>query len=573
MGVGFLAWGATALVACDREPNPSEGASGSGAEPSAGRGGTGSPAGSGGDEGGNPSTGGDGSGGIPTGGTAGSGSDRGGAGGTGEAGSGQAGMGAMAGAGGAGTAGMGATSGSGGTMGGGGGSGGNGGSGGKARPDFGKAEVEPRVLVVDSVSNRLQAHDREGAVVRNYVLEVDLGSDYTHRAVTAADALMHVKWDDTDPAAAAYFSGSHRGLVEAIQPSRILVQATATTGAASKVKVLTVPGEVAAEHRINGLWDAFQISPRREYLFAVRRLGETGFRHAAVFRVAGGDLVWEGDISNGAITRDDSRFVFVPADYSAPVVIVELATGVSTTPTPQQVPFTMNPGVSLGVEAAVSDHAVIGGYGTSGGELWSVDWQGNGRSFDVPPERSYIFLQRFDAIGSRVLWSRQTNDISPTTPSRILGPYATDLASMTTSSWTGPDYTCFDQPNQIYFRIESGALRSCACSDGACTTIATVPVVTNWYPRLTWSRDRSVVMVNYDYSLSSTPTMFPSTLCFTARGELLATIVEGWAELDQTGQVVLNRGFFVNRDYTIVNLVTGNQHSIGGAAWAGFVYE
>ncbi len=567
--LGFLAWGAAGVVGCGRGANPSGGAPGSAAKPSTGGDGAGPAAGSGGGGGDNPGTGGDGGSGILTGGTAGSGNDQGGEAGDGQGG--RAGMGAM---GGAGTGGMSGASGSGGAMSAGAGgdagsgsaSGGGGaaGAGGAKGSGFGKAEVEPRVLVVDPAANRLEARDREGVLVRNYVADLELGSDYANRSV-AADTLDFLPWDGTEYAS-AYLSGTNRGLAEAIQPSRIIIRADATTGTAVKIKLLTVSGAVAAEHPINGAWPAFQISPRRGYLHAVRRL-QNDVKHAAVFRVADGDLVWEGDISSAAFTRDDSRYVFVPADYSAPVTIVDLATGVSTTPTAQQLPFTMQPGTILGVEAALNDRAVIGGYVTADG-LWSVDWQGNVRAFDEAPARTDAYFNRFDAVGRRALWSRQTQD-PPVTASF----YVTDLASMMTSPWAGPAGSCFDQPTLPYFTVESGALRSCSCSDESCSTIATIPVVANWYPQLTVSRDHNVVMVNYSYFSGSRPPMIPSTLCFTASGELLATIAGGSPELDQTGQVVLNRETYANYDYTVVNLVTGNQHPLGRAEWAGFIYE
>jgi hypothetical protein len=410
-------------------------------------------------------------------------------------------------------------------------------------------------------------YDRDGTVIRSLSPELALGADVGARS--ASIGAWHVPWDGQVYPPVAYLQGSTPGFVERLEPSRVIVRGSVAGEDEVALKVLAVNGDVMAEHRVPGAWEAFRDSPRRGFLYAVRDTDGSGVTHAGVFRVADGVLVWSGDVSGAAFARDDSRFVFTRPSSSQPVGLVDLATGIVRN---VRTPFATDPSVVLSVQAALVEHAVIGGRVGSEGRLFSVDWRGGVRAFGDPSPETDATLQRLDAAGTTALWSRATNELHSTMPGAYVGAYATELATGATTPWDGTDFACFGGLDS-FPAIVSNALSKCACDTGDCEPIATLPE-TDWFPRLVVSRDRNALLVAYEWHSARVPTTFPESFAFAANGELLATIPNGTVELDATGQLVLVRSSFGNSEpTTAVNLATGRRFSLDAPVRAAFAYE
>jgi hypothetical protein len=161
--------------------------------------------------------------------------------------------------------------------------------------------------------------------------------------------------------------------------------------------------------------------------------------------------------------------------------------------------------------------------------------------------------------------------------SGYLGAYEMTFASNVTTPWDGSDDACFGRPADRTFKLSGSMLQACNCSNAVCTTIATLPTVAAlWTPRLITNPDRRTVIVVYDWNSNSQPANFPDSRCYTAGGQLVATLTYGAVDLDDTGQIVLLRGLTGSTNpgqYAIVDLASGETHWLGNATAATIVYE
>ena len=143
--------------------------------------------------------------------------------------------------------------------------------------------------------------------------------------------------------------------------------------------------------------------------------------------------------------------------------------------------------------------------------------------------------------------------------------------------WNGGDYGCFARPTTNVFSRSDTMLQSCSCSDGTCTTIATLPEIPSGYNvSLSMDPGRRVVMVGYRWPGQIPIAPNPDILCYSASGQLLASIPHGAVELDRTGQIALlysSSGSTNAGQYAIVDLASGQTHWLGTVAAATFVYE
>ena len=142
------------------------------------------------------------------------------------------------------------------------------------------------------------------------------------------------------------------------------------------------------------------------------------------------------------------------------------------------------------------------------------------------------------------------------------------------TTWDGADFSCFRRPSEVAFKIVGSALQSCACGDNTCTTIATLPAVpqSGWLPRLLVSADRRTVVVGYDWGLNSLPTSYPEIVALRANGDVIGRFSFGFAELDDTGQLLLIRPWLPGgRDASAWNREPGrgNGHLARSAANSG----
>jgi hypothetical protein len=494
--------------------------------------------------------------------TAGSGGATGGNGGAGNGGAGSGGAGnGGAGSGGAGNGGAGS-----------GGAGGATGAGGAAG-----GGPQPRVLVVDPPTNRFVAYDRDGQPVRDYRGELDFGSGFGARSVWVEGYGM--PWDVPSTLVVAS-PVAPRGLHEPLAQSVILIRSAATSGDVVKIKMVATGGALVGAQTFSGRWEAFELSPKRGYVYALALDRTAASRTSAVIRLSDGRVVWQGFATEAGFARDDRHFVFLPGTASELPHVIDLATGAKIASTSTQIPPD-HTGVSLGINAVLNDRAVIRASWDSYGELfWAVDWQGRVTKLgaDMPMYVSE-YLRGFDPTGARAILSRQHNGGDGRTD--YLGDFEIDLGTNTVTPWSGPEFSCFGRPGEAAFKIDSGAVHACSCSDGTCRALATLPpvpttpgVLTGWSPRLLVSADRRTVVVTYEWISQIAPGSFPEILCLRASGEVITRLPWGLAELDDTGQLLLIRPFGGPiSNLRIANLVTGTVTVLDPAQKAVIVYE
>ena len=253
-------------------------------------------------------------------------------------------------------------------------------------------------------------------------------------------------------------------------------------------------------------------------------------------------MVWRGWSASGGFARDDRHFVFVAGNLADLPHVIDLMTGAEVVATSTQIP-PIAP-VSIGIDAVLNGWAVFRAqWNTYGLLLWTLDWQGRVSRFG-PDMPMYVddYLQGFDPAGTKAIWSRQTNG-GGGQPATYLGAFEFDLATSTSTSWTGSDFSCFGRPGQIAFKIAASEVQSCACGGSTCTTIATLPAPpeVGWIPYLLVSSDRRTVVVITTGSLSRIPNSYPEVLCLRAGGEVIARVPWGLVTLDDTGQLLLIR--------------------------------
>jgi hypothetical protein len=445
------------------------------------------------------------------------------------------------------------------------GDGGRGGGAGDAGAG-GEAEALPRVLVIDAATNRLEAYDRDGVRVRNFAGAVELGDEWSERTVAAS--YYQEPWDGQQGSPVAYLAGTTRGLVEPIAPSLVIIHGTGT-GDAVKLRVYNLAGDLVAEHVIDGGWESFHESPKHGYLFAVRYAEDSSYPHAAVFRMSDASLVWQDHVTAAAFARDDSHFVFTPAELATPVGIVDLETGAVRVPPGDRLSSDGPPEI----RAAVAGRAIVSGRASGQGRLWSIDWSGAVHAFGNDREYSDDTLESFDGTGTKAVWSRITNDLDPM-PYTFVGSYAIDFEAGTAGAWDGPDYACFERPDAWFFDVVAGALVRCECSDGRCNELASLPDAPGWTPQVSWSSDRQVVLVRYEWQSARVPEGSPESRCFDAAGTPLTTAPNGSVALDATGRLLLVRTAFTAGNETfVIDVASGARHSLGQPLRSLIVYQ
>jgi hypothetical protein len=429
---------------------------------------------------------------------------------------------------------------------------------------------QPRVLVVDPATNRFVAYDRQGQVVHNYHDRLDLGAGFAGRNVWVDGRLS--SWDGpTDARAGSLVVAGPNGFAEPLQPSRILIRGQSSTTGPTRVRVLGADGAIINEHTIAGAWEAVHLSPKRGYIYANRYV-DTPPTHdvGAVIRAADGMILAQRDVTSAAFARDDSRFVYVPQPYdlTRPVRVLDPMAGAEVGPAPGTEPWVSVPNMpQTFLQATVNSRAVllVSGQAPDGRLLYSIDWLGNVLGFASLelPRYSDEYLLAFDPAGTKVMWSRQSINGGS---SPVSGSFQLDFTNPPATPWTGGDATCFGRPTAVAFKLAGTSLQSCACSDGACTTIAAVPPVPDagWLPRVLTNRSGSVVVVTNDWPLSRTPVSYPNTLCFSPTGQPLASAPYGSPIIDETGQLVLIRpSLGTQREHAIVDLTRGIVTLIG----------
>jgi hypothetical protein len=436
---------------------------------------------------------------------------------------------------------------------------------------------QPRVLVVDPPTNRFVTYDRDGQPVRDYLGQLDFGSGFGARSVWVDGYGM--PWDV--PSTLVIFSPvAPRGLDEPLAQSVILIRSAATSGDVVKIKMVGAGGALVGAQTLSGKWEAFELSPKRGYVHALALDRTAASRTSAVIRLSDGRVVWQGFASEAGFARDDRHFVFLPGTASELPHVLDLATGAKIASTSTQIPPD-HTGVSLGINAVLNDRAFIRASWDSYGELfWAVDWQGRVTKLgaDMPMYVSE-YLRGFDRTGARAILSRQHNGGDGRTD--YLGDFEIDLGTNVVTPWSGPEFSCFGRPGEVAFKIEAGAVRACACSDGTCRALATLPtvpttpgVLAGWSPRLLVSADRRTVVVTYEWQSQIAPGSFPEILCLRASGEVIARLPWGLAELDDTGQMLLIRPWGGPMSKLgIANLVTGTVTLLDPAQKAVIVYE
>ena len=125
---------------------------------------------------------------------------------------------------------------------------------------------QPRVLIVDPPTNRFLSFDRSGQA-RDYRAQLDFGAGFGARTIWL-DGWFSMIWD-APPLGGNYASpGAPRGFDEPRAPSVILIRSAADSGNTVKIKAVGTSGTLLATHTLSGAWEAFQISPKRGYLYA-----------------------------------------------------------------------------------------------------------------------------------------------------------------------------------------------------------------------------------------------------------------------------------------------------------------
>jgi hypothetical protein len=403
--------------------------------------------------------------------------------------------------------------------------------------------------------------------VRIFNAELDFGAGFAGQVVWVNG--LGTGWDGTFATGIA--SARTWGLDGPRAPSVILIRAAGS--GMVKVKALEPSGTVVTSQTLAGAWGAFELSPGRGYLAA--QLASVNTQQSAVFRVSNGQMVWQGSAWLSGFSPDDRRLVYFPSgtSYKLPNV-VDLQTGAEIAATSALI---TSPAITTFQLLAVLDQrAVIStSWQNYGMLLWTVDWQGRVAPFksDMPMFVSET-LQAFDPAGTKAAWSRTGNGTGGA--SGDLGAFEIDLATNASTSWSGPDFSCFGRPGQIAFRIAGNAVQSCNCGDGTCRDIATLPVLPrDWVPRLRVSADRRTVVVIYEWQSAMAPTNPPEILCLRASGEVIARVPWGMADMDETGQMLLVHGPLgpMASQIGIVNLVAGTATWIDRALRAMIVYE
>ena len=446
----------------------------------------------------------------------------------------------------------------------------------------GAAGLEPRALIVDPATSRFVAYDRNGQIVHDYSAKLDLGSGYTARNIWVNGRLL--PWDGPLDARPGGLLGRSPGLAEPPAPSWILIRAAPPAAGSAKVRMLTVGGQTAADLSVAGAtWESFQLSPQGGYLYANAYVPARDVDLAAVVRLSDGMTLFRQEVGQSAFARDDSHFFYLPTNgLQPPVRVVDLATQTDIIPSLRQPVFMTQPGVTVTLVATTRDRAVIqtDGVNQFGRLLWSMDWAANITRFgsDMPTYNDE-YLQTFDPSGGKATWSRQTNGLDGK-PIVYAGAFEVDFASMAAGAWSGTDFACYGRPtDDLSYKLTAGgdAVQACACGSGTCTTIATLPAVSDagWSPRLIVSANRKVVVVGYDWPLNRLPASFPQVTCLSATGQLLASLPAGTPMVDDTGQLVLLRepGLGISYRLGIANLATGAFTWLGTPVSAAIVYE
>lgn len=432
---------------------------------------------------------------------------------------------------------------------------GGGGAGGSAAGTGGPG---PRLLVADLASNRFVAYDRYGQIVHDYASQLDFGSGFTSRTVDVG--------------------GVPDGLDGTRERAVIFITAQSTPAGTTKLRMVGIDGQLAAEHSVAGAWDWLGLSPKNGYLYATRSVFDSG-DIAAVFRVADSSVVWQGGpIAQVIFPRDGEPLVYVPFDRAMPIRLVDLATATDSAPALTQPVFALQPGVWVTLVASTGARMVLqtDGVGRYGRLLWSMDWQARITRFGATmPEYTDEYFLGFDPTETKAVWQSQTNG-NDGQPIVYVGAYQIDFASGLVGPFSGTT-ECFGRPSQSTFKIDSGAVQSCPCSGAACSTIATLPALENgWTPSIQRSADGNALLITYGWARNAAPRApFPDIKCFSASGAVLATLPYGTATMDPTGQIVLYREVLATTlgRTGIVNLATGNVAWINPAPMMQFGYE
>jgi hypothetical protein len=456
----------------------------------------------------------------------------------------------------------------------GGGAAGRGGAAGSLNP----GAREPRVLVVDQATNRFAAYGRDGQLAHDYRSELDFGTGFTDRNAWVDWHLL--SWDGpTDVPPPGLNFPPPPGLAFPLLGSRILLSAENAGTGRVKLKILTVAGTVENAFTLQGAWSGFQLTPARQYVYATIPETPTAAPVAAVLRPSDGTILWQKTISYAMFAASDSRLIFIPADRSSPVRIKNLTTGDEFAPALTQEPFKTEPNIDIFLIAGLAQRVVIqaAGFALQSRLFYSMDWQGSITRFgSASPRYTDEYIQAFSPTGDRVRWSQVANGLGGG-PIEYLGAFETTFAGNITAPWDGSDDACFGRSADRTFKLADGSLQACRCSDRVCTPIATMPVLASpWTARLVTDPDRRTVMVIYDWGANSRPPNYPDIACYSAAGQLLASLPNGAVDLDDTGQIVLLRaatGSTNAGQYAIVDLASGEIHWLGTATAPTIVYE
>ena len=461
------------------------------------------------------------------------------------------------------TAGAGGTGGASAGNGGGVGAGGTTGAGGAA-----PIGPQPRVVLIDPMNSRFLVYGLDGQPERDLSPHLDFGAGFGDRIIyidglaTAWGGIGGARIDGP---------GTPPGLDQPRTPSVILIRAIADTGDVVKVKALEPSGAIVMTQTLAGAWNGFEMSPGRGYLTA--QLSTTETLTNAVVRVSDGHIVWQGSVGLSGYSPDDRHFVyFTPGTpYRLPSV-VDLTTGAEIASTTTLIPS--GDILALQLLAVLDQRAVINlSWQTYPDLLWTVDWQGKVTPFksDVPMQVIETF-RGVDPTGTKAVWSRTGTGGSS---GADLGAFEIDLATNASTTWSGPDYSCFGRPGDIFFKIAANDVQSCACGDGACRTIATFPAVSDsrWHPRLHVSADRQTVVVGFDWNSQQVVVNPPEILCLRASGEVNMRLPWGRVTLDETGQLLLLGKQPAPSQTGIVNLVAGTVSWIDQLPRTAIVYE
>jgi len=429
------------------------------------------------------------------------------------------------------------------------------------------------VLIVDPATNRFASYDRDGQQVHDYSAHLDFGAGFGARSVWREDG-PGTSWDANAPSGAFWSPPPANGFDQAPMASALLISAATTAGDHVSVKAVRADGTLIGSASLSGAWNAMQLSPRRVYIAAQGQAANPNVN--AVFRLSDGQKVWQGSAVTAGFTPDDRHFVYLPGNVTALPRVLDLVQGAETASTSSQIPLLS--GLTLGLYGVVNDWAVLGtqwnGYGLL---LWAVDWQGSVTRFgsDMPMAVDET-LHGFDPGAAKAVFSRQANG-SDGQPTSYLGGFAFDFAAKASTPWNGIDFTCFGRPSEVAFRIVGSTVQSCSCADSTCQAIATLPALTeSWVPVLLVSDDRQTIVVDYQWPFQRAPTSFPDILALRASGQMIARLSFGFAQMDNTGRLLVLSSFVSGPhagQLGIVNLVAGTVVYMDGASGYSIIYE